>query len=145
MSSFTEDFKKFVMRGNVVDMAVGVIIGAAFGKLIASLVSDILMPPIGMLLGGVDFSELFINLSGTPATTLADAKAAGLPVISYGVFINNVIYFLIQALAVFMLIRVVNRIFSQPPAPTKTKRTCPYCRSEIDDMATRCPHCTSQL
>jgi len=144
MWSCAEDFKKFVMRGNVVDMAVGVIIGAAFGKLIASLVSDILMPPIGMLLGGVDFSELFINLSGTPAATLADAKAAGLPVISYGVFINNVIYFLIQALAVFILIRTVSGIFPQPQTP-KAKRTCPYCRSEIDDMATRCPHCTSQL
>ena len=144
MSSVTEDFKKFAARGNVVDMAVGVIIGAAFGKVIASLVSDILMPPIGMLLSGVDFSGLFINLSGMPAANLADAKAAGLPVISYGAFINNVIYFLIQALAVFMLIRAVNGILPQPQAP-KAKRTCPYCRSVIDDMATRCPHCTSQL
>ncbi|MCE5202089.1 MAG: MscL family protein [Synergistaceae bacterium] len=108
------------------------------------LVSDILMPPIGMLLGGVDFSGLFINLSGTHIANLADAKAANLPVIAYGVFLNTVIYFLIQAGAVFVLIRFVNKLTPPKPSPVP-KRKCPFCISEIDDNATRCPHCTSQL
>lgn len=142
--SVMQEFKKFVMRGNVLDMAVGVIIGAAFGKVIASLVTDILMPPIGLALGGVDFSNLFINLSGTPAATLAEAVEAGLPVISYGLFINTVINFLIQAWAIFWVIRFANNLSKPAPAPAP-KRKCPFCFSEIDDNATRCPHCTSQL
>lgn len=142
--SIMQDFKKFAMRGNVLDMAIGVIIGAAFGKVIASLVTDILMPPIGLALGGVDFSTLFINLSGTPAATLAEATEAGLPVISYGLFINSIINFLIQAWAIFWVIRFANRLSPPAPAPAP-KRKCPFCFSEIDDSATRCPHCTSQL
>ena len=142
--SVMQDFKNFAMRGNVLDMAVGVIIGAAFGKVIASLVTDILMPPIGLALGGVDFSNLFINLSGTPAATLAEATEAGLPVISYGLFINTIINFLIQAWAIFWVIRFANIMSKPAPAPAP-KRKCPFCFSEIDDNATRCPHCTSQL
>lgn len=142
--SVMQEFKKFVMRGSVLDMAVGVIIGAAFGKVIASLVTDILMPPIGLALGGVDFSNLFINLSGTPAATLAEATEAGLPVISYGLFINTIINFLIQAWAIFWVIRFANKMSKPVPAPV-IKRKCPFCFSEIDDNATRCPHCTSQL
>ena len=142
--SVMQDIKKLAMRGNVLDMAVGVVIGAAFGKIIASLVTDILMPPIGLALGGVDFSGLFINLSGTPAATLAEATKAGLPVIAYGLFINAVINFLIQAWAIFWVIRFANRLSSPAPAPAP-KRKCPFCFSEIDDNATRCPHCTSQL
>ncbi|MFA7651591.1 MAG: large conductance mechanosensitive channel protein MscL, partial [Synergistaceae bacterium] len=115
--SVMQDFKNFAMRGNVLDMAVGVIIGAAFGKVIASLVTDILMPPIGLALGGVDFSNLFINLSGTPAATLAEATEAGLPVISYGLFINTIINFLIQAWAIFWVIRFANRMSKPAPAP----------------------------
>ena len=142
--SVMQDFKKFAMRGNVLDMAVGVVIGAAFGKIIASLVTDILMPPIGLLMGGVDFSNLFVNLSETPAATLAEATKAGLPVIAYGLFINAVINFLIQAWAIFWVIRFANRLSPPAPAPAP-KRKCPFCLSEIDDNATRCPHCTSQL
>ena len=144
--SVMKDFKEFAMRGNVLDMAVGVVIGAAFGKIIASLVTDILMPPIGLLIGGVDFSNLFINLSGTPAATLAEAAEAGLPVIAYGLFINAVINFLIQAWAIFWVKRFANRLMPPPPAPAPAPvRKCPFCCSEIDENATRCPHCTSQL
>lgn len=142
--SVMQDFKKFAMRGNVLDMAIGVIIGAAFGKVIASLVTDILMPPIGLALGGVDFSNLFINLSGTPAATLAEAVEAGLPVISYGLFINSIINFLIQAWAIFWVIRFANKMSKPEPTPVP-KRKCPFCFSDIDDNATRCPNCTSQL
>ena len=142
--SVMQDFKKFAMRGNVLDMAVGVIIGAAFGKVIASLVTDILMPPIGLALGGVDFSNLFINLSGTPAATLAEAVEAGLPVISYGLFINSIINFIIQAWAIFWVIRFANKLSKPEPTPAP-KRKCPFCFSDIDDNATRCPNCTSQL
>ena len=142
--SIMQDFKKFAMRGNVLDMAVGVVIGAAFGKIIASLVTDILMPPIGLLMGGVDFSNLFVNLSETPAATLAEATKAGLPVIAYGLFINAVINFLIQAWAIFLVIRFANKLMPPPPAPAPSRK-CPFCYSDIDDNATRCPHCTSQL
>ena len=142
--SVMQDFKKFAMRGNVLDMAIGVIIGAAFGKVIASLVTDILMSPIGLALGGVDFSNLFINLSGTPAATLAEAVEAGLPVISYGLFINSIINFIIQAWAIFWVIRFANKLSKPEPTPAP-KRKCPFCFSDIDDNATRCPNCTSQL
>lgn len=139
-----EEFKKFIMRGNVLDMAVGIIIGAAFGKIVSSFVSDILMPPLGLLIGKIDFSNLFINLSSTPVATLAEAKAAGLPVIAYGSFLNAVIDFLIVSFAIFMLIKQVNRLMPAQPAP-KAPHLCPYCKTEIPEGATRCPHCTSKL
>lgn len=146
MSSM-QDFKKFALRGNVVDMAVGVIIGASFGKIVSSLVSDILMPPLGMLLGKMDFSNLFINLTSTPVSTLEQAKAANVPVISYGVFINTVIDFLIQALVIFMVIRQMGKLLPAPPppAPEAPQKQCPYCMTMIDARATRCPNCTSEL
>ena len=139
-----DEFKKFVMRGNVVDMAVGIIIGAAFGKIVTSFVSDVLMPPLGLVLGKVDFSNLFINLSSTEVESLAAAKEAGLPVIAYGAFLNTVVDFIIVAFAIFLLVRQVNRLMpakEEAPAP----RTCPYCKEAVADDATRCPHCTSEL
>jgi len=141
------EFRDFAMRGNVLDMAIGIIIGAAFGKIITSLVSDILMPPIGLVLGQVDFSNLFLNLSGKSVASLAEAKAAGVPTISYGLFINTVIDFTIVAFAIFLLVRQVNRLKRQPEAvaAAPTTRECPYCRSQIALRATRCPHCTSDL
>ena len=138
-----EEFKKFIMRGNVLDMAVGIIIGAAFGKIVTSFVNDILMPPIGLLLGRVDFSSLFLNLSSTPAATLSEARDAGLTVIAYGSFLNAVVDFLIVAFAIFLLIKQVNRLM--PKKEAKAARLCPFCRQEIADDATRCPHCTSEL
>lgn len=144
--SVLKEFKDFAMRGNVMDMAVGVIIGGAFGKIVASLVTDILMPPIGYLLGGTDFSNLFINLGDTPVATLADAQANNIPVIAYGSFINNIINFLIQAWAIFLIIKAVNRMTpKKPEAPATEPRLCPHCFGEVDDRATRCPHCTSEL
>ena len=146
-----KEFKEFAMRGNVVDMAVGIIIGGAFGTIVKSLVSDVIMPPIGLMLGGVDFSDLFITLKeGTtagPYATLAGAQAAGAVTISYGVFINAVISFLIVAFAVFLLIKGINKLQRQkeaPPAEPTTKE-CPYCLSSIAIKATRCPNCTSEL
>jgi large conductance mechanosensitive channel len=138
------EFREFAMRGNVVDLAVGIIIGAAFGKIVTSLVNDILMPPIGRLLGRVDFSNLFINLSGQSYTSLAEAKAAGAPTLNYGVFLNTVIDFLIVAFAIFLLVRFINRLSRQPEA-APTTRECSFCLSVIPLRATRCPHCTSAL
>ena len=141
-----KEFKEFIMRGNVLDMAIGIIIGIAFGAIVTSLVNDVLMPPIGLLLGNVDFANLFINLSGTHYASLTEAKDAGAAVIAYGRFINVVINFLIVALVVFLLVRQVNRL-RQPkelPAPPATKE-CLYCLSSIPIKATRCPHCTSEL
>ncbi len=142
-----KEFKEFAMRGNVLDLAIGIIIGAAFGKIITSFVNDILMPPIGLILGKVDFSNLFINLSGKSYATLAEAKAVGAATLNYGLFLNTVIDFAIVAFAIFMLVRVVNRMRRQPePAPAAlTAKECPYCFSSIPIKATRCPHCTSQL
>ena len=137
-----KEFKEFAMRGNVVDMAVGIIIGAAFGKIITSLVSDILMPPIGLLLGKMDFSNLFLNLSTKPYISLSEAKAAGAATISYGIFLNHVIDFIIVAFAIFMLVRQINRMKRQPEPATKE---CPYCISKIPAKAIRCPLCTSDL
>ena len=146
-----KEFKTFAMRGNVVDMAVGIIIGGAFGTIVKSLVDDVLMPPIGLLLGGVDFSNLFVVLkegsTPGPYAALADAKAAGAVSIGYGVFLNSVISFLIVAFAVFLLIRGLNsmrRKEEAAPAPATTK-DCQYCASDIPIRATRCPQCTSQL
>ena len=142
--SLAEDFKKFAMRGNVMDMAVGVIIGGAFGKIVTSVVNDIVMPPVGMLLGNVDFSNLFISLNGKDYATLEAAKKAGAPVLAYGSFMNTVIDFLILAFIIFMMIRQINKL-TPAPAPKPEPRLCPYCKSEIADDATRCPHCTSHL
>jgi len=142
-----KEFKEFAMRGNVVDMAVGIIIGAAFGKIVSSFVNDVLMPPIGVLLGNMDFSNLFLNLSGKTYATVAEAKAAGAATISYGVFINHVIDFVIVAFAIFVLVRQINRLKRVPeavPAEPTTKE-CPYCLSSISLKAVRCPHCTSEL
>ena len=140
-----KDFKAFIMRGNVVDLAVAVIIGAAFTGVVNSLVKDIIMPPIGMLMGGVDFSNLFISLNGQSYPKLADAQAAGAPTINYGLFINNLINFLIVALVVFLLVRAIRRLMPPPPPPASTTRDCPYCLSSIPKAATRCAHCTSQV
>ena len=142
-----KEFREFAMRGNVLDMAIGIIIGAAFGKIITSVVNDIIMPPIGLLLGKVDFSGLFINLSGQSYATLAEAKAAGAATINYGMFVNTVIDFVIVAFVIFMLIRQVNRFKRQPaPAPAvPTTKECPFCLSVISIKAVRCPQCTSQL
>lgn len=142
--SLAEDFKKFAMRGNVMDMAVGVIIGGAFGKIVTSVVNDIVMPPVGMLLGNVDFSNLFISLNGKEYATLEAAKKAGAPVLAYGSFMNTVIDFLILAFIIFMMIRQINKLTPEPE-PKPEPRVCPYCKSEIADDATRCPHCTSHL
>ena len=143
-----KEFKEFAMKGNMVDMAIGIIIGAAFGVIIVSLVNDIIMPPIGMLLGGVDFSNLYYLLQagspGAPYASLADAQAAGAVTINYGVFINALISFLVIALAIFFLIRAMNRA-TPPPAEEVTTKECPYCFSAISIKATRCPDCTSQL
>jgi large conductance mechanosensitive channel len=148
MSMFKE-FKDFAMRGNVVDMAVGIIIGAAFGTIVKSLVSDVIMPPIGLALGNVDFSELFAvikqGLPAGPYATLADAQAAGAVSINYGVFINTIINFVIIAFAVFMLIRQINRLKREEPAPEPNTKECPYCFSTIPIKATRCGYCTSDL
>ena len=139
-----KEFKEFAMRGSVLDLAVGVIIGAAFGKIVASLVDDILMPPLGRLLGHVDFSSLYLNLSDKHFDTLAAAKAAGAPTFNYGNFINTIINFLIVAFAIFLLIKQVNRL-NRKPAPAPTTKDCPYCLSAIPIQAVRCAHCTSQL
>ena len=141
-----KEFKEFAMRGNVLDLAIGVIIGAAFGKIVSSLVDDIVMPPIGKALGHVDFSNLFINLSETHYPTIAAAKAAGSPTINYGIFINNVINFLIVAFAVFLLVRTVNRWTTKPaPSAALTTKECPQCAMQIPIVAKKCGHCTSNL
>jgi large conductance mechanosensitive channel len=141
-----KEFKEFALRGNVLDMAVGIIIGAAFGTVVKSMVDDIIMPPIGRALGHVDFSNLFLALNGQEYANLAAAKAAGAPTINYGIFINNVIAFLIVAFCVFLLVRMVNRWSAKPaPAAAPTTKECGYCKTEIPIKATRCPNCTSQL
>jgi large conductance mechanosensitive channel len=146
-----KEFKEFILRGNVLDMAVGIIIGAAFGTIVTSLVNDVIMPPIGLLLGGVDFSNLFVLLKAgspvAPYASLADAQAAGAVTINYGVFINAVISFLIVAFVIFLLIRSINRLRreEEAPPPEPTTKECPYCLSTIPIKATRCAHCTSEL
>lgn len=145
-----KEFKEFAMRGNVVDMAVGIIIGAAFGTIIKSLVADIIMPPVGLLLGNVDFANLFVLLKpGNPAgpyLALAEAQKAGAVTLNYGAFINTIISFVIIAFAVFLLIRSLNRMKRQEKAPAAaTTKECPYCLSAIPVKATRCAHCTSEL
>jgi len=140
-----KEFKEFAMKGNVLDLAVGVIIGAAFGRIVASLVDDVIMPPIGRLLGHVDFSNLFINLGDKSYDTIAAAKAAGAPTLNYGNFINTIINFLIVAFAIFLLVRTVNKWTAKPAAAAPTTKDCPQCAMPIPIAAKRCGHCTSQL
>jgi large conductance mechanosensitive channel len=145
-----KDFKAFIMRGNVLDMAIGIIIGGAFGTIVKSLVDDVLMPPIGMLLGHVDFTDRFILLKdgATPlpdAATLAQAKAAGAVTLNYGAFINAVIAFLIVAFCVYLVVRAANRLQGPAPAAAPTTKDCPYCATAIPLAAKKCPHCTSAL
>ncbi len=142
-----KEFKEFAMRGNVLDMAIGIIIGAAFGKIVTSFVSDVLMPPIGLLLGKLDFSNLFIDLSGQAHPSLAAAKAAGAATINYGVFLNTVIDFVIVAFVIFLMVRQINRLKrkEEAPAAAPTTKECTYCLSSIPIKATRCPHCTSEI
>jgi large conductance mechanosensitive channel len=139
-----KEFKEFAMRGSVLDLAVGVIIGAAFGKVVSSLVDDVLMPPLGRLIGHVDFSNLFINLSDTHYDTIAAAKAAGKPTLNYGTFLNTIINFLIVAFAVFLLVRAANKWMPKPHPPVTT-RECPQCAMQIPITAKKCGHCTSAV
>lgn len=139
------DFKAFIMRGNVLDLAVAVIIGAAFGAIVTSLVNDVVMPPIGLLLSGMDFKDLFVALNGQSYATLAAAKAAGAPVIAYGVFLNAVINFLIVAFVIFLVVRSANKLQKPAPAAAPTTKDCGYCCTTIPIQAKRCPHCTSDL
>ncbi|HEY6802260.1 MAG TPA: large conductance mechanosensitive channel protein MscL [Pyrinomonadaceae bacterium] len=138
------EFKEFVSRGNVIDLAVAVVIGAAFGKIVTSLVEGIVMPPIGLLLGKIDFSSLFIDLSGQHPASLADAKAKGLPVIAYGALVNDIISFLIIAFVIFLIVKSVNRLKNEAPPPANTK-DCPYCLTAIPLAATRCSACCSEV
>jgi large conductance mechanosensitive channel len=145
-----KEFKAFALRGNVLDLAVGIIIGGAFGTIVKSLVDDVIMPPIGLALGDVDFANLFVMLKPgakgpPPYASLADAKAAGAVTVNYGQFINNVVTFVIVAFAVFLVVRLANRLKPQDAAGAPTTKDCPYCRMSIPIGATRCPHCTTEL
>ena len=140
-----KEFKEFAMKGNVLDMAVGIILGVAFGKIITSFVNDVIMPPVGRLLGNVDFSSLFINISGHSYNTMAEAKAAGAATINYGIFLNTVLDFLIVAFVMFLMVRQVNRLKKAPVAGPATTKECGFCCSVIPIKATRCPNCTSEL
>ncbi len=145
MSNFLKEFKAFAARGNVIDMAIGVVIGASFGKIVSSFVDDILMPPLGLIAGKVDFSNLYINLAGEEYDTLAQAKAAGAATINYGLFINQIINFLIVAFAIFLMLRQINKLKSAPKQESPSTKSCPFCVSAIPLLASRCPACTSQL
>ena len=144
-----KEFKEFAVRGNVIDLAVGIVIGAAFGKIVGSFVDDILMPPIGLLLGKVDFANKFVDLTGKGVATIADAKAAGVPTLNYGLFINALISFVIVAFAVFILVKWVNHVRAKlekkPEPPTPTQKACDECKMNIPIDAKRCPHCTTVL
>jgi len=141
-----KEFKEFIMRGSVLDLAIGVIIGGAFGKIVSSLVSDVIMPPIGLLLGKVNFTDLYINLSGTAYPSLAAAQEAGAPTLNYGIFLNTIIEFIIIALVIFLIVKQVNRLMKPKEAPAApATKTCPFCQSEIPIKAIRCPNCTSEL
>jgi large conductance mechanosensitive channel len=140
-----KEFRDFVMRGNVLDLAVAVIIGGAFGKIVTSFVNDIIMPPIGLLLGGVDFTNLFISLNGKTYDSLDAAKTAGAATLNYGLFLNTVIDFALVAFVIFLIIKSVSRMQKPAPAAAPTTKECPYCTSTISINARRCPHCTSQL
>jgi large conductance mechanosensitive channel len=140
-----KDFKEFAMRGNVIDLAVGVIIGAAFGAIVTSLVNDVIMPPIGLILGKVDFKELFLSLNGTPYLTLDAAKKAAAPVIAYGQFLNTVLNFIIVAFVVFIVVKQFNRLQKEPPVAPPSTKECPFCIGNVPLKATRCPLCTSTI
>jgi large conductance mechanosensitive channel len=140
-----KEFKEFAMRGNVLDMAIGIIIGGAFGKIISSLVGDVLMPPIGRLMGNLDFSNLFLALNGQSYDSLKAAKDAGAPTINYGLFVNTVIDFVIVAFVIFMLVKQMNRLKKEAPAASPSTKECPYCLSQIPLKATRCMACTSEV
>ena len=140
-----KEFRDFAMKGNVLDMAIGIIIGAAFGKIVSSFVADLLMPPIGLLLGRVDFANLFVNLSGGGYPTIATAKAAGAPTLNYGLFINSIINLLIVGFAVFLVVKQVNRFRGPEPVAAPTTKDCPACAMPIPLKARRCPHCTSEV
>ena len=144
--SMAKEFREFASRGNVIDLAVGVIIGAAFSKIVTSLVSDIVMPPIGKVIGGVDFKNLFLALDGQRYASLADAQKVGAATINYGVFMNTVVEFLIVAFVIFLMVQQINRLKTpEPKPPAEDARDCPFCISRIPIKATRCPHCTSEL
>ena len=140
-----KEFKAFIMRGNVLDLAIAFIIGSAFGKIVTSFVNDIIMPPIGKLLGGVDFANLYWNLSGGSYDSLAAAKEAGAATINYGVFLNAVIDFIIVALVIFLIVKAINKMKKQPAPADPTTKDCPFCLSKVAIKATRCPFCTSEL
>jgi large conductance mechanosensitive channel len=140
-----KEFKEFAMRGNVVDMAVGIIMGAGFGKIVSSFVSDVVMPPIGLLMGKVNFSNLYLNLSGTTFESLAAAEAVGAPIVKYGAFVSTVIDFAIVAFVIFLVIRQMNAMKKPAPAAAPTTKECPHCLSSVPLKATRCAHCTSEL
>ena len=140
-----KEFKQFAMRGNMIDLAIAVVIGAAFGAIINSLVKDVLTPPLGKLMGGVDFADLFVVLGAGSYPSLAAAKAAGAATINYGLFLNTVINFVLVALALFVVIKLVNALHQTPPPAAPTEKDCPYCANRIALRATRCPHCTSAL
>ena len=140
-----KEFKEFIAKGNVMDMAVGVIMGGAFGKIVSSLVNDLLMPLIGLILGGVDFSNLFIALDGGNYASLAAAEEAGAALFKYGAFIQNIIDFLIIAFCIFLMVKAFNKTKKEEPAPAPTTKACPYCKSEIAIDAVKCPHCTADL
>jgi large conductance mechanosensitive channel len=139
-----KEFKEFALRGNVLDMAVGIIIGVAFGKIVTSLVNDVIMPPVGLLLGGVNFNDLFLSLNGKSYATMAAAKAASAPTLNYGTFLNNILDFLIVAFTMFIIIRQFNKLMPPVVLPVTT-RECPFCATEIPLKATRCAHCTSEI
>ncbi|MGA2030892.1 MAG: large conductance mechanosensitive channel protein MscL [Thermoguttaceae bacterium] len=140
-----KEFKDFAVKGNAIDMAVGLVIGAAFGKIVTSLVNDIIMPPLGLVLGKVDFSSLFVSLTGTPYDSLKAAKDAGAPTLNYGLFINAVLDFIIVAFAIFLVIKQINRLKKEAPPAEPSTKECPQCCSSIPIKAMRCPHCTSPL
>jgi len=140
-----KEFRAFIMRGNVLDLAVGIIIGGAFGKIVSSFVSDILMPPLGLLLGRAPFSDLFVSLNGQAYATLAEAQAAGAPTLNYGLFISASIDFVIIAFVIFLIVRQVNKLRGPAPAAAVTTKPCPYCLTAVPLAATRCPACTSRL
>ena len=142
---FINEFKDFAVKGNVIDMAVGIIIGSAFGSIVNSLVKDVIMPPIGMIMGGVNFADMFMALDGKAYSTLAEAQAASAPTINYGLFINSIISFIIVALAVFFLIRQVNALKKKPVPPEPNTKECPFCKESIPKAAIKCSHCTSDL
>jgi len=140
-----KEFKEFAMRGNVLDLAIGIIIGGAFGKIVSSLVADVIMPPVGMLLGRLDFTNLFVSLNGKSYASLQAAKDAGAATLNYGLFINSIIDFIIVAFAIFLLVRQINRLKRKDAPAAPTTKECPFCASAIPLKATRCPQCTSQL